>query len=74
MPLITSFHTKSFPGKCSEPHPRDDFRRVTSPMTPPRTGVESVFKDFPGDLTNSFLSSEQSDLLQESHRLVGGKL
>ena len=40
----------SFAGKCSESHPRDDLRRVTSLATPPRTGAESVFKDFPGDL------------------------
>jgi uncharacterized membrane protein YbhN (UPF0104 family) len=39
-----------FPGKCSEPRPRGDFCGVTSLATPPETGAESIFKDFPGDL------------------------
>jgi hypothetical protein len=40
----------SFLGKCSEPRPRGDFRRVTSLATPPGTGAGSVFKDFLRDL------------------------
>jgi hypothetical protein len=50
----TSAFFGSFPGKCSEPRPRGDFCRVTSLATPPRTGAESVFKDFPGELFGVF--------------------
>jgi hypothetical protein len=44
---------QSFPGKCSEPRPRGDSCKVTSLATPPGTGAESIFKDFPGDLNQA---------------------